>query len=1702
MVLTDKRASTDTKKHVFTSRTRKDTLDEDKNEKNSKPLKNVNFRILKNSHRNSQSNGSFSVIAQQPPVRDKNHFLEISSAPCKRLRSPSNHEYNSLLNLAHNQSHNNRNLKRITIKPMPRSLSVNYLYHKRQGDLRRYQKNALIKIRLKRAGFTTEDIDDIYMPKQLDMFERKLKQSMDISDNSELEEAKMRQERMSRVRNKRLKRDFDKNTPRSRIIINYRATSFEQTNNQYLDDKKSYLEEAKRKLDLMKNSNGYYYNLNNKLKSSVTNLIRASQDLARTSEIKGKLVNRNWSLKEVYDIRRNQIRTSNLDSINSDNSSQIQNNYTCEDINNVYMPWMIENYGRKLTIEAMRRKNDAQKRTKSPYVSQYYAKSNDLNAIGHHDLWLIDNDIRYNFKNGSNSNLSDSDVSMTDTETSSDDTRPIVPQKINKPDNSLKNKILKAINKSLLTSEVSGINLNLLKLNDSVKRTLKRVEKKALERDLEHDLIRSFSCSHLADLRKEDIKYVNMRVNGMNSYSTEDVQDLYIPKMLESFKLKLAVEKECKPRRILAKKYTFNELNEALVTSPPPVQIKSPSIATPVSAHYSNTDNLFKQIIQERISEFDHRIASEISSSTKKKIHDDDVSTDNDQDDSIEISSESDDFNISEHDLKHFDSSISKSKIESAINKSLTLKNPGELISDFYISNMNFAMRYSVEYIQKIANEMRLRRHQQDSMYFHSDRESKLRDRVQRSFSVDRLYAVRREHLRYSNGAQNKRISFTTDDIQDIYMPSCLDNYKRKIAVELERRRRQAEFTNVDLENEMDENLNLVKTSQPIVLDDLDIFLIKKSNLTIQDNKILDDKVVKIDQPIILVDKPDLNNRQQIEKIEVPVIGYQPVINIDRPVSRSVEIYQRPQRAKYNIEPEKFHNIQTNSVVFKNAEDKARFERAKVSIQKKLSFFENYPLISHIEPVVHDESMQLDQAQQSYEDYPQVNYPLVNQLDIDEKSASSSMTSSVSVESSDSLSNIPLGNFEQDYQRKKDIRDRASMAVVPDDKAFNHRPATNIEQVPVLEKSKVNYEMQNLEFAQVNLVKSINMPSESLDIVSRLYSNYFQPEKIQIHEPNFTVVHDQLKNKPLIQNPNNVIYNAAKLTKQDVYSVREEVLQPIDVKRPEYVIEEYAKKPLNSQITFLYEDLDSFKTNDEIDSARISEQKNQLVNIYSNYQQTFNAPKINSEDQVMDLAEQLETVNAVNVPEIISVEQLEQFERNKVNIIVPTDIMSAEQIEQDEYELDELREEVISEKNLIIKEEIDNIGIANVTEFKQIEEPNVDEISLSDVESLHYESYESESIQKTENIFSDINQPPNLLINNVYHLPNLKSDFIENTTEEFIVPTIERDQIEQVKNVQRLETCQQTNKAAVLNLARQESIKSVKSEAENISSEDKIPVYAAYKQEISQFDTKPLVKKPIAFNAPILENNLFETLTTNEFEIKEDIQQTMLAPKKIESFNKAYVEPRPVYLNQAESNVNHEEVETLEYMEDECVDKQSIESKKEMTYQTQDLLINHPVKSIYLGNEKSENFLYTSTYDYDELIQEPEFALIGTEEEKHSRIERSGVVEVLNGPVISTKIDDFLETVKPFDPIELDFEQQVSINTKKPDLNQPNEIKVSIKKSYGQSDIEEIYYRENCSEFDTTDTFIKPYYRENIIDLQSPHGIKVDIVEKIGQGKT
>ena len=108
---------------------------------------------------------------------------------------------------------------------------------------------------------------------------------------------------------------------------------------------------------------------------------------------------------------------------------------------------------------------------------------------------------------------------------------------------------------------------------------------------------------------------------------------------------------------------------------------------------------------------------------------DEELSTDNDQDDSLNISVSSNDLNMNDEEMRLFEINHNQeSQTINKVNQTITNKNdshsynksnicnPGALISDFYISNMNYAMRYSVEYVQQVAKDLRTRRERQDSM--------------------------------------------------------------------------------------------------------------------------------------------------------------------------------------------------------------------------------------------------------------------------------------------------------------------------------------------------------------------------------------------------------------------------------------------------------------------------------------------------------------------------------------------------------------------------------------------------------------------------------------------------------------------------------------------------------------------------------------------------------------------------------------------------------------------------------------------------------------------------------------------------------------------------------------------------------------------------------------------------------------------------
>jgi hypothetical protein len=123
------------------------------------------------------------------------------------------------------------------------------------------------------------------------------------------------------------------------------------------------------------------------------------------------------------------------------------------------------------------------------------------------------------------------------------------------------------------------------------------------------------------------------------------------------------------------------------------------------------------------------------------------------------------------------------SRYLSTVNRSL-LDRPSDLITDFYISQLNRNMQDSVRHVETLARDKALSRH-------HHNREfiDDINHKLGRSLSAEHLYEVRKEHLRYKQPFTIPT-SFTAEDVADIYKPFALENYKRKIAIELERRRR------------------------------------------------------------------------------------------------------------------------------------------------------------------------------------------------------------------------------------------------------------------------------------------------------------------------------------------------------------------------------------------------------------------------------------------------------------------------------------------------------------------------------------------------------------------------------------------------------------------------------------------------------------------------------------------------------------------------------------------------------------------------------------------------------------------------------------------------------------------------------------------------------------------------------------------------
>jgi hypothetical protein len=1276
----------------------------------------------------------------------------------------------------------------------------------------------------------------------------------------------------------------------------------------------------------------------------------------------------------------------------------------------------------------------------------------------------------------------DTDVSITDSETSSDDTRPIVPEKINKPDISLKNKILKTINKSLLSTELTGIDLNMLKLNDNYKKILRKIEKKALERELEHDLIKSFSFNHLADLRKEDIKYSNMRVNSSifkKSYTYEDIQDLYMPKMLENYKLKLAIEKNSKhtnnflsasssfssPQHRISssqspiRRHTKNdespvelhylrsniEKNSELITdrktltSPPLVHLKSPpSLKSNISSpsFKTNPNKLFSQIIQEKLNEIDHKMAQEIAGVPKKKYKkpayhivqapkrtfkidesenenendggdDDDhessggASTDRDVD-SIEggnSSSDSDDLNMNEEDYMNFDynNKVKSNNFRNAnpIRKTLcnkkasmsaknnkhqaNLRNPGALISEFYISNMNYAMRYSVEYIQQVAKDLRKRRQKMDSFTFagldpmaeHCTSSNNINNKkLNRSLSVDELYAVRKENIKFNNGAAEScnnsvvtggdlnNISFTTDDIQDIYMPSAIENYKRKIAVELERRRRHAtqyhdfyssqqhtgehspERANL-LREEEEEELNLYSQSLPppgppvVVLDDLDIFIIKKTKTSIEKDN-LQRQTVKTYQPTIL------------SNTDIPYYHHQTQINQRIILKRTPSSGEEPQdecsvkRASFktekfvikntiNIQP-KFDEM--DIIVDSNsASTSSVIEPEKALItRERASSFRNYALVHKVDTMLidHEEEIIPSSSSSSPED--------------------SSLASLNETSTSDTLNNINLDTFETKFKLKK-IRpppividqeeilgvEKLKQQIVP----HPNLSTINVNIAPP-QINKANFEeASNLSFGLIkheDVNQRVPITPEKADLTLTPHVKLDKAQILITHPPNIIDHEDGEEEeeesggpkssvssldtsdsaKSFIINKNVENISPSNLTYQKrIHLANIDVIKPFSMANEfspndqkiseyetpvklnsQYVIEEFANKPINSSVVYSYENVNpniaSIENQREI-IDRISREEPPHLNISTNEL----APSV-----------QFHTNDLITRIQITDTARLDS-----AHVVVPVHVRNADQslLEQEEelfeFESAHLQAQMERPKASLIKTNLTTLNSTDQIVFKELKGASIGENDSELADAFRTQEFELDKVKENKEL-SKLEEPPEWMQKKVYNLAQIKindqeASFAHPFTNEHVYDGTQ--QIVNVLPVKKIETIQleaKTITAAVLNLGQEESL----SDNELANELEKTKLLNINQSVQSDDLTRTLSLRPTTFdivtlNAPTNRKlSIEEQLHTNDLNDIEHIDykdKQQIQPLIQAELVKPQVAKKPVLLNKA-----------------------------------------------------------------------------------------------------------------------------------------------------------------------------------------------------------
>jgi len=1044
------------------------------------------------------------------------------------------------------------------------------------------------------------------------------------------------------------------------------------------------------------------------------------------------------------------------------------------------------------------------------------------------------------------------------------------------------------------------------------------------------------------------------------------------------------------------------------------------------------------------------------------------VSTDHDQDDSLDHSSTSgsDDLNMNEDEMRNFDMDssvttnsqqlhhsnirpISKSRIESTINRSLTLKNPGELISDFYISNMNYAMRYSVEHVQKFAKDLRQRREKLDSISSaaHSQEDNQSLNKLNRSFSVDRLYAVRREHIRYSNGADEefgaRNISFTTDDIQDIYMPSSIDNYKRKIAVELERRRRYAEnemtqrkpnrreYSNRGADRS--EKLNQESNEMPpIVLDDLDIFLIKKAKSTIEKEGLLNEEAVKSFQPTIQINPA----QAVIKRSSHVVISNQPKINSFRKESPifldTVDMISREPKLpltnqilikKPDVKFKPKSSLKSTFTTDFQQPTSVKLEKANVSIANSLN---QYALVNKVSTLVDNEIVPSPSSSSITEEYPSSN------------------------ETSDSLDNLDLPNFElrnQTFTSQSKMNAKKIIEINKLNRQIENQTAARIEALSSFNQNNPNrQESRRVEKileqpnnkVNISIIKTFSLADQ--DQVSPAQSCVEQLEPSLNYTPreaNYKIETNGLSKLPTSRDSKIIMLNAPKI-KEDTVTVQQVKKLPnsprVAIQDPEYIIEEFAHKPLDSSIVYSYENAAALKPQE---------------------------PTLSKLKTSQEIAKAMSFVS-INQDEILEdVGYLEpQNEKQNANLSINKHILSKLDAKKEPLQLNA---PISNEESIVFGPPPAQFESCDPTSNKAslshhydmtLENPahvlvpvnlkNANENEVEDIQPMEIDPKLSLSLTQTK--LKETKQPNETLQSidwvktNVFNLAEIKLDSTEaNYAHPF--EAVHSDDIKQQlshrESVPTLKMSAQSIVAAVLNSAKQITEQETLNQCKELEVSKLNSSVATQKNEELYLNLKPSIFKIATLNASVKRQASFhDEKTVDELDVQVD--QIMISSSVTRSHPNELIKPpiskKPVIINNAkltETCINPETVINLTSVD--SITKQSIKVTKHLSdlNSVENLKIACSISPFHLAQTNKETIEMQRLTEYrPETTSHSEIKLnIVKEASANLKASQCQSNEPICGMGMMKKADEFIESVKPMDTIEINFDESISNQT-------------------------------------------------------------------------